>query len=207
MLLFIDAYNVLKQVMGNILISSAARRSFVDQLAHYAHKKGHEVIVVFDGDDPDDSDEFVRQRVRCSYAGRRMSADDRIKQLITSYVRSGTAHDALLISSDRELCSFAHRHQIACMDALPFYTLLQEASQERDVYEVRMSYDSRPAQRRVTESGASLQAQEELDALMESASSVIVYKDYVDDEVQGRSRTGITRSKKEKRMLKIVKKL
>src|SRR5690349_11587596 len=78
MILIIDGYNVLKQVYGK-QIDEKLRTHFIKKLQQYASKKGHHLIVIFDGYFHDDASYTKSKRLEVIYSGLNLSADDVIK--------------------------------------------------------------------------------------------------------------------------------
>jgi len=193
MILVIDAYNVLKQAHCATHISDCQKQQFIKQLGYYAKKKGHAIIVVFDGGSFEWPDKTRSNGIQIIHSGIHQSADDWIK----NYIEHHRASDILLVSTDRELNGSAQRFGIQSIDAMDFYALLQEALGQYlhsktivNQKAVKISQEDIPS----------------LDALMEIASRKIITK--VED-VKPKERTGKAHmlSKTERHILQKLKKL
>lgn len=194
MILVIDAYNVLKQVMPSVQIGERERVHFIEELGRYARYRQHKVILVFDGGPTDRPYQERMAGVYVVYAGWLETADDYIKRYLTEHREL----DLFLVSSDREVRAVAHRLQIESIPAPDFYGIMREAlretrsagSRETDVIKVAESEN------------------EELDALMREGSKVVRGKteDFAmrqDERVSQSQRA----SKKERKKIKKIGKL
>src|SRR5665647_554319 len=112
MILFIDAYNVLKILFDAINIDQQTRDEFIGLICWYARKQNIFIYIVFDGG-PYDKPAFChREKCTIVYAGRYSSADDVIVLLIQRHRnRSG-----VLVSFDRQLGRRSNDYGISCMD-------------------------------------------------------------------------------------------
>jgi len=192
MIIIVDAYNILKYMYQDQYITEKQRTHFVQQLAKYGKKKGHELIVVFDGGPHGLSDRFVKKPVTIIYTGAQERADDFIIRSITKYKN----FDVLIVSTDREITNRAEKNNIPYIDSHLFYTFVCAAlgrSAER-------GKKGSPARKLHKEVGL------ELDALMES---VEVPSRSVKDEdsVVAYTQKGKVSSKNERRIMSIVDKL
>jgi len=124
---------------GNNLIGSSpemslgdpnARRRMVQLLQHYQRSRKGKLIVVFDGEpDPDLPGEKHSDRFAVVFPKFGQTADDEIKSILNRY------HDhrnVLLVSSDRELKSFARSKGAKTMNSIEFYFHLKKISREID---------------------------------------------------------------------------
>ncbi len=190
MILLIDAYNILKQISSSLFVTEQERISFIKKLEQYAQRKNHQIVVVFDGIQPDSSTRSTI--VTIIYSGHK-SADDIIKKLVTQF----EPDNSLLISSDRAVCSFANNYDIACLDSIEFYKILlsynlQHHNSTKSTCIQKISNDS----------------SQEIDELMHKASTTILYKetDYTQNHsVRGKKQDIL--SKKEKRLQALLQKL
>lgn len=193
MIIIIDAYNVLKQVSRTTFVEKKERTAFLKKLADYAHQKHHTIIVVFDAGEYDRTTQRNYQGITVMYSGAHASADDVIKKLFMNYPPT----TIVLVSSDRELCAYAGNFGIVSIDSHEFYRLLDQKDtaprvtvvKSLNVPKKRAGHISSPA----------------TDTLMQEASSVIMYKD--EQEAPIKKSVGKVLSKKEKKMLTVVKKL
>jgi uncharacterized protein len=107
-LIIIDGYNLIKQ-SDNLRryerkSLEAGRNALVTKLAEYEKKKGHRIIVVFDGGKSGSPDEGRDRegKINIIYSRYGERADDVIKRLAAEAVG-----DIIVVSSDREISSYA----------------------------------------------------------------------------------------------------
>ncbi len=194
MIIVIDGYNVLKNVSKHPFISEANRKEFIHKLTIYAHRKGHTIVIVFDGGTSTYPERTQYERVLVIFSGKFQTADDYIKQ----YMRTIQGQDVLLISSDRFLNKYVASYGISSLDAEVFYALLQEQEMQiRKPVKVdqkiqKLAHDTTP----------------ELDALMIEGSTKVPLKrnDANTNEINGKDKKHAL-SRKERTLLKKIKKL
>jgi predicted RNA-binding protein with PIN domain len=191
-IIIVDAYNVLKQVAHDLWISDRERDLFIKMLGSYAKKRGHQILAVFDGGDSERATLERLYGVQVVYSGFHESADQYIKRSIEKYRQ----YEVLLISSDREIAEWADRHQIESIDSLEFYKIVRQTVQKNKSGD----RTSGPGAIKTTES-----TNEELDQLMSQQSSRAIEKNEMVE--QRRISTNRQVSKKEKQMIKKIKKL
>jgi len=194
MILLIDAYNVLKQISAAQYINEAQRNAFVRKLEKYSLAKGNTVIVVFDGGTESRPLDSMHGSVRVIYSGYRMNADDVLKRLCVEFKHRATV---ALVSSDRELCSFAYHHGVTCVDADLLDTVLRKAA-EAPALQMIKGYDK--AHKR-----EGYESSSEIDQLMQEATKNVMIKqeDGIAEQRGGKK----TLSKVEKKIKKVVNKL
>lgn len=106
MKIFIDAYNFLKRGGGLADdITQQQREQFIARCKKYAKKKGHQLIVIFDGGQSSMYEKYHDAGVCVIYAGYNYLADDVIKQDVKKLQGS----QVLLISNDRELRDYVQK--------------------------------------------------------------------------------------------------
>ncbi|HEB41757.1 MAG TPA: hypothetical protein ENI08_01925 [Candidatus Dependentiae bacterium] len=193
MIILVDGYNVLKQVVHAQEITDKQRAQFIKQLAKYSKKKGHAVVVVFDGG-PDAWPVTEKiQGIAVVYSGVRESADDYIKR----YMQQHKTQDIVLVSSDHELCLYASQLSIASIDSFAFYKILRQTIQSKATQqEVRTT--------KIVKTTETVSP--ELDALMEEAAKHALLKkeDRIDEEQADRDKKG---SKRERKLKQTINKL
>lgn len=196
MIILIDAYNVLKQGSSAKHISDAQRTAFIKRLDRYGRLKEHTIIVVFDAGESSRPTEERRGMTRIIYSGHNASADEILKRLCAQFKHL----QAVVVSNDREVCSYAHMHGITCVEVEALYELLD-------------SYEQRPEISLHKQQGQALkraghESSEELDALMHESSSHMLFKSE-DVELRGRDRkpAPAVPSKAEKKLKKVIRKL
>lgn len=128
MIIVIDAYNVLKQALHAQHISEADRMRFIKQVGVYGNLKGHKMIVVFDGGAHERPNQERIHGVYVVYSGTRESADDYIRE----YLQNHRALDLLVVSCDRQICSWAAKSNIPSLESLDFYRLLHMSLQGKE---------------------------------------------------------------------------
>lgn len=192
MLIVIDGYNLLKQVLRETMISEFRREQFIKQLSAYAAKKSHKIIVVFDAGPFSRSTKERMHGIYVVYSGTRETADDYIRD----YVEAHKSEDLLLVTSDRELRRHAAARSVESIESIQFYAMVQEAIKKQaaqkglTVQTIKTSQD----------------ADHELDALMSTMDFVPQKRE---DVLPNKSREsdGQQLSKKERHLLKKIKKL
>jgi len=192
MILLIDGYNILKRQHGVRFIDDAIRARFIRNVAGYARYSGNKVVIVFDGQAQDDAFERHGRGVQVVYSGSRETADDYIKR----YVEKHSSKDLMLVTSDRELNGVADRYKIPSLDAHEFVHVLRYCESERS--------GQAAAQTPLIKSTS--EEQPELDELMATASKTIQPKSD-DVKIVNRKSSAQKMSKKERELLKKVKKL
>ena len=126
MIIIVDAYNLLHAMPSyKKTLTDAERVRFIKQLGAYGKRKGHKMIVVFDGGQFEWPNKEKSYSVYVVYSGVNESADDYIKEYLERY----RAQDLLLVSSDSELARCADRFSIPSIDSVAFYAVLKEALQ------------------------------------------------------------------------------
>jgi len=144
MIIVIDAYNLLCSVPPyKKTVTDKERAWFIKNLGIYGQRKGHKIIIVFDGGPYEWPFKENRKTVTVIYSGIHESADDYIKD----YMQVHYAKDLLLVSSDTELNRSADHYKIPSIDSSAFYQLLhQELFIKKDVVvshhqEVKLMHD------------------------------------------------------------------
>jgi uncharacterized protein len=108
MLIIIDGYNLIRQ-SDNLRryerkSLEAGRKALIAKLIEYENKKGHQIILVFDGGKSDSIDEGRDRegKINIIYSRHGERADDVIKRLAAQ-----AAGEVFVVSSDREISSYA----------------------------------------------------------------------------------------------------
>ena len=192
MIIIIDGYNVLKNVYYKASVDESKRMTFVRQLNEYAIKKGHTIMLVFDGGPFSYPFKEQYDKVTVIFSGIRQTADDYIIEYVTSHASSSL----ILVSTDRKLTHYASQHGVTTLEALLFYKLLQESVEEqkipkhKDQHVHKLSQEENP----------------ELDLLMEEAAGKVPRKKEDYDTVP-KQQVSERLSKKERVLLNKLKKL
>ena len=120
--LIIDGYNLLGIRGGLRGDVEAKREALIRDLAGYRHRKGHPVMVVFDGwrsGHPVQGAEW-REGVEVIYSKHGEQADAVVKRLADKY-----GSDCAVVSSDHEIGNFARAHGSTVLTSGEFETRLQ----------------------------------------------------------------------------------
>lgn len=200
MILLIDAYNVLKQIVASDQATAQEKTAFIATIVQYARLKNLVVELVFDGGPYGLSDRVVVKDVVISHSGAQESADDVIKSLIRAY----KGRDLLLVSTDRELGRYASLHGVEAIDSADFYRLVRKAL---DAAEEPQKKGARNLVKVIEGSNP------EVDALM-AEFSITIKKGLSDEPVLEKQSSGERRSsgerkgsKQERRLEKKIRKL
>lgn len=196
MLIVIDGYNLLKTAKRPHEIGDDDRRRFIKELVQYVHYVGNRVIVVFDGGEDSRPSSLSHHRVTETYSGYKESADSVIQDLL----EENAQREVLLVSTDRALNRYAESLGIPSMDSTVFYSLLHDRL--RGVYNEK-KYPSRKQESKIQKRD-DFKSSSELDELMEVGAKK-TFRKYVDQEVE--SGESSHRSKNDKRLMRLVKKL
>ena len=190
--IIIDGYNLLKQRYPGMYVEDTVRDQFARVLGAYQKRRGHHIVLIYDGGIDPWPILQTKAGIKVIYAGFGRTADDYIKY----YIAEHHQEDLLLVSSDRELDHWASKYSIASMDSLSFYDIISD----------------RTAHEHKQKPGAAIKTttteDTDLDALMEGASAHIGLKeqDRLAQTTRSRS-TGHKESKIERLLRKKVDKL
>ena len=207
MIIIVDGYNVIKQALEKIKITPQERKRFIHLLSRYVRRKGHEIILVFDGGDSLYPYEEEEHGIKIVYSGYRLCADKVICEFLNKY----KGYETVLVSSDRELKSFAKRKEIEAVTALFFYNKIKSILPEDEILGV-------PSGEVVKiDSGGDQDIQNDIDKLMLMASKNLVDKDApTSDDFEGeikrhkqrkKSGSSFTRPKANRKKNKLLEKL
>ncbi|MBA3954005.1 NYN domain-containing protein [Candidatus Dependentiae bacterium] len=194
MIIVIDGYNLLKQLIKTDYATQMQRQWFITSMSHYGHARKHTLIIVFDGGQYKWPTWVKKGQVSVVYSGVQTSADDYIKE----YIEQNSQRGLLIVSSDRAVTNFAFRFTVPSIDALAFFALVQERMQTPVVHQATTK-----ATAYKTSSDAT--ANPELDALMQSTDTRAIYKE--DTHAEGKTRAQKKDSKEEKQLFKVLKKI
>jgi len=194
MIVVIDGYNLIKQILGSKRISHKQRDQFVVQLAQYLKKRGLKGVVVFDGGESTYPYSVKKGNVTIIFSGYKETADE----VIASYLQEHKEYELLLISSDRALRNYAETLDKQTMNATEFYyrylenkPVPEKGSGDQTLFKMT---DNAP---------------EELDELMLEATEEVEFKkeDLPEETEIPRHKSIKKRSKKERRRKKLLDKL
>lgn len=104
MLLLIDGYNLIKQVLGCQRVSHAQLTHFVAELERYLKKQRLQALMVLDGGQSTHGHELKNATLTIRFSGYQQTADTVIMQ----YLDEHAGHEIVVISSDRQIRNHAH---------------------------------------------------------------------------------------------------
>lgn len=128
MYILVDGYNLIRQ--SDFLRRyerhslEAGRLALMAKLADYQRKKGHRITVVFDGWKGGSTEE-ERDRhgnIEIIYSRQGEKADEVIKRIIDQ-----NAEETIVVSSDREIASYATRQGKTALSSLEFEAIMNRA--------------------------------------------------------------------------------
>ncbi|HBS48378.1 TPA: hypothetical protein DEO28_00315 [Candidatus Dependentiae bacterium] len=123
MKIIIDGYNLLRNIYHKEKGKLEKQRDlFIRQLGIYRHKKGNDLIVVFDGGLFGHATREIRNGVVIIFSGQKLSADD----WIFNYVQNNPNEELLLITYDRQLKDRCKRFGVDSLGVNEFYSILQD---------------------------------------------------------------------------------
>jgi predicted RNA-binding protein with PIN domain len=195
MFIIIDGYNLLKLIVKSSFASEVERSRFINLLSVYARAHKHEIYVVFDGGSYIRPTKIIYKHITVIYSGINQNADTYIK----NYIEAVRSKEILVVSTDRKISSFAKQHGMTALDSIDFYHILHEYKQQQEITQGK----------KTTELPRKLSDLEnpELDALMQESTHVMYKKDDSAYEQTNKAGNAQKLSKKERKLLKIVKKL
>lgn len=132
--IIIDGYNLIRQSDSlrrqEKQSLEAGRRALILNLSEYKRKKGHRITVVFDGwENGPAMEERDRQgNIGIIYSRRGEKADDVIKRLVDN-----SSEETVVVSSDREIASYAIRHSKTALSSPEFEMLMYKAIAESSI--------------------------------------------------------------------------
>lgn len=129
--IIIDGYNLIRQSSSLRRFEKQSleegRRALILHLAEYKKKKGHNITVVFDGwDAGNPNEERDREKsINIIYSRHGEKADDVIKKLADN-----SPEETVIITSDREIASYASRRGKTVFSSGEFELLMEKAHLE-----------------------------------------------------------------------------
>ena len=131
--ILVDGYNLIRQSVNLRRFErqslEAGRNALIEWLANYRHRKGHDITVVFDGwqNGPAQEERDYSSGIHIIYSGRGVKADDIIKR-ITAH----TDEEILVVSSDREIVSYAVRRGKTALSSAEFEAIVDRLAAQND---------------------------------------------------------------------------
>ncbi len=193
MIILIDAYNLLKHMIKSDHASQNQINKFIKLIQNYSQAKKRNILLVFDGDVEDLLVCEQQDRVKIIFTGPYKSADDHIKRLVSEHRKN-----YILVSSDRELCSFVASYNVPTVDVDAFVVLLSKSNK----YGISVKKSSENVYKMPTS-----KSNPQLDALMIEGSRNIMKKNEQEVYAKREKSKSKTLSREEKKILRLVKKL
>jgi uncharacterized protein len=123
--ILIDGYNLIRQSVSLRRFErqslDAGRKALISWLADYRKIKDHRITVVFDGWESGEEEEErdYLSGIHLIYSGRGVKADDVLKRIIAA-----ASEEILVVSSDREIASYATRKSRAALSSAEFESIV-----------------------------------------------------------------------------------
>lgn len=140
--ILIDGYNLIRQSVSLKRFErqslEAGRNALIEWLADYRKQKDHRITVVFDGwenGQPQEERDYS-SGIFIIYSSRGVKADDVLKRIIAA-----TDEEILVVSSDREISSFAVRRGKATLSSAEFESIVSKKSLSQTDDEVPLQKD------------------------------------------------------------------
>jgi hypothetical protein len=125
--ILIDGYNLIRQSVDLKRFErqslEAGRKALIAWLARYHSRKDHRITVVFDGwvsGQPQEERDYSAG-IHMIYSPKGVKADDVLKRITAS-----TNEEILVVSSDREIASYAMRKGKAALSSLEFEAIVNK---------------------------------------------------------------------------------
>ena len=143
----IDGNNLIGASPDIALNDPEARSKIVYFIRKFQEKRQNKVLVVFDGAPDDAIHEDVRsKKFAIRYPQYGLSADDEIRRVLESYT---SVRDVILVTSDRELKSFAKDKGIKTINSIEFYFELRRTYRQlgkREAKQKRIDTEVTPSE-------------------------------------------------------------
>jgi predicted RNA-binding protein with PIN domain len=152
--ILIDGYNLIRQSVSLKRFErqslEAGRNALIAWLADYRRQKDHRITVVFDGWE---SGQPLEERdyssgISIIYSSRGVKADDVLKRITAS-----TDEEILVVSSDREIASYATRRGKATLSSAEFESIVNKQSSTQADNQVPSQKDEEENSRPVSKKG------------------------------------------------------
>ena len=127
--ILIDGYNLIRQSVSLKRFErqslEAGRNALIAWLADYRRKKDHLITVVFDGwkSGQQQEERDYSSGISIIYSSRGVKADDVLKR-----ITAATDEEILVVSSDREIVSYATRRGKATLSSDEFESIVSKQS-------------------------------------------------------------------------------
>ncbi|MFA5998560.1 MAG: NYN domain-containing protein [Candidatus Babeliales bacterium] len=135
MIIVIDAYNYIKSVAGQTFIDDRTAQQWIDIFKEYVRVRHNPIILIFDAGPGYYPSTQRHGGVTVMYAGQQQTADDVIKV----WLKAHPGADALLVSSDRELCHCADDARVASVGSYDFYKIFNHVMKQEQEFEQKVT--------------------------------------------------------------------
>ncbi len=192
MIILIDGYNLIKNILGSKHVSTAERTKFINEIAAYLKFRSLQAYIIFDGGQTTYPESNVHGVLTVVFSGYKQSADEYIVQ----YVATHKEYEILVVTDDRQLRDLIAQYKKHVLNTYDFYHQYVKA----DLTQRRSkngNHDAVPIKTTSYESPA-------LDELMQEASKAVVHKT-AEEPLYKQQRT--RGSKKERSRARILNKL
>jgi len=131
--ILIDGYNLIRQSIDLKRFErhslEAGRKALIEWLSRYRKRKDHRITVVFDGwiSGSAQEERDYHSGIQIIYSSRGVKADDVLKRITAS-----TDEEILVVSSDREITSFASRKGKATLSSIEFESIVNRQLTDPD---------------------------------------------------------------------------
>lgn len=203
MILLIDGYNVLHAVGRGRNAGGSTRNRFIELVAVYARARGHEAVIIFDGGSSPYPQESVVDGVTVVESGYRQSADDLLRKKLADY----PPETVIVASSDRAITDDAESRGIVSIDADAFYHRLVDVVCDKSATPRIPTAKERAVRFHREGEGDEGLVDDLLNELMEKASAHVRPKKSDIDDQEPRPTRGRKKSKAERRLERVIKKL
>ena len=124
--IIIDGNNLIGSSPDISLADPNSRKKIIQLIKKYQENKNNNILVVFDGEPFGDLHiQPISDKLTVMFPKYGSSADEEIKKLLDSY---NDFRDVMLVSSDRELKTFAKRKGSKVINSIEFYFELKRLS-------------------------------------------------------------------------------
>ena len=152
--ILIDGYNLIRQSVNLKRFEhqslEAGRNALIEWLADYRRRKDHLITVVFDGwqnGQPQEERDYS-SGISIIYSSRGVKADDVLKR-----ITAATGEEILVVSSDREIASYATRRGKATLSSAEFESIVSKQSTIADDNQTEKDEDEEENSRPVSKKG------------------------------------------------------
>jgi len=199
MIIVIDAYNYIKSVAGQTFIDDRTAQQWIDIFKEYVRVRHNPIVLIFDAGPGYYPSTQRHGGVTVMYAGQQQTADDVIKV----WLKAHPGADALLVSSDRELCHCADDVRVASVGSYDFYKIFNHVMKQEEQFEQKVIQTVHK-----TAQHDGLDQFEDLDRIMEEGSrGLIKGKIIKEHDTAVRVRGGKKVSKPDKHLMRKIDKI